>query len=58
MYFSLMLLCCMFQSAALYGNTFGIDAYSGSITVKTELDYSKLKFYEYLIVGTVSIVYC
>ncbi|XP_076075789.1 uncharacterized protein LOC143046519 [Mytilus galloprovincialis] len=39
-------------SAALYGNTFGIDAYSGSITVKTELDYSKLKFYEYLIVGT------
>ncbi|XP_071130956.1 protocadherin alpha-11-like [Mytilus edulis] len=40
------------ESAALYGNTFGIDAYSGSITVKTELDYSKLKFYEYLIVGT------
>ncbi|CAG2218650.1 DCHS1_2 [Mytilus edulis] len=39
-------------SAALYGNAFGIDASSGSITVKTKLDFSKLSLYQYLIVGT------
>ncbi|VDI43363.1 Hypothetical predicted protein [Mytilus galloprovincialis] len=40
------------EATALYGNAFGIDASSGSITVKTEFDFSKLSLYQYLIVGT------
>ncbi|CAC5415595.1 CDH23 [Mytilus coruscus] len=39
-------------SSALYDSAFGIDETTGSITVKKELDYSKLSFYQYLIFGT------
>ncbi|XP_071131763.1 cadherin-related family member 1a-like [Mytilus edulis] len=40
------------QSSSLYGNAFDIDTNTGSITVNEALDYSKLSFYQYLIVGT------
>ncbi|CAG2218651.1 CDH23 [Mytilus edulis] len=40
------------ESSSLYGNAFHIDTKTGSITVNEALDYSKLSFYQYLIVGT------
>ncbi|CAG2237928.1 CDH23 [Mytilus edulis] len=41
------------QSAALYGNAFTIDVRTGNITLATRLEYSKLSFYQYIIIGTV-----
>ncbi|CAG2237927.1 unnamed protein product [Mytilus edulis] len=40
------------ESAAFYNDAFGIDRYTGSITVENYLDYSKLSFYQYLVFGT------
>ncbi|XP_063446627.1 cadherin-23-like [Mytilus trossulus] len=40
------------QSAGLYDNAFTIDARSGSVTLGKRLEFAKLSFYQYILIGT------